>query len=91
MKTKHTHQYMRVKIKESVVYRCMIPGCTHYIPKALLINRIANCPYCGNDFLITRELARRERLHCSSCTVSKKPKPAEVVGFLDSIKNDTGE
>lgn len=87
-KNKHNHQYMRVKINKATVYRCMLPGCTHYIPKALLLNRIANCPYCGNDYLITRELARRERLHCSSCTVTKKVKAEEVVGFLDTIKDD---
>lgn len=79
---------MRVKINKAIIYRCMLPGCSHYILKALLINRIANCPYCGNDYVITKDLARRERLHCSACTVSKKPKAEEVVGFLDMIKDD---
>lgn len=85
---KHIHQYKRVKVKDSTVYRCILPNCAHYIGKAFIINRVAKCPYCGNEYLITRELARRETLHCQNCTKGKV-KNEDVVDFLGSIKEVT--
>jgi len=85
------HQYRKVKLVKSVVFRCMLPGCTHYTREAFIINKIALCPFCGKDFLITRDLARRETVHCSECIVSTKPKVEvkEVVEFLEELKDDT--
>ena len=93
--TKHKiHQYRRVKLTNSIVYRCVLPGCTHYIRPQFIINQIALCPYCGNNYLISRELSRREVLHCADCTKGKKIKVEDNIEFLDTItpvENETGE
>lgn len=81
--TKHeVHQYKRVNLEKSIVYRCVIPGCSHYVRKAFIINRIAVCPYCGKNYVITPKIAQLKTLHCNDCTNSKKIKPEEVNEFL---------
>lgn len=84
------HQYMRIKGKNSVMYRCMLPGCSHYIMGQFIVNKIALCPYCGENFLVTYDLARRKRVHCADCMKSKKDKikVEEVTNFLDELKEE---
>ena len=79
---------MRVQGKNSVMYRCMLPGCSHYVRDIFIVGRIAKCPYCGEDFVITSELARRKRVHCENCTNKKDDKlaPEETTSFLEEIK-----
>lgn len=82
------HQYKKVTLEKSVVYRCMLPGCSHYVRKAFIVNRISKCPFCGKDYLITAKIALLETLHCDDCTVRrvKKIKPEEVVNeFLVNL------
>ena len=81
------HQYVKIKLTSATVYRCVLAGCSHYIRPEFILNKVGVCPYCGNEFLITRELARRKIVHCSSCTISKhkKVKPETTVSFLDEI------
>jgi hypothetical protein len=88
--TKHSiHQYMRVQLKNSVVYRCMLPGCSHYKRAAFIVNSIAKCWYCGNDFMITRELAKRKRVHCDSCTERNvKITVPDIQNFLEELKKE---
>lgn len=82
------HQYKRVKGKNSVMYRCVLPGCSHYVRDIFIVGRIAKCPYCGENFLVTNELARRKTLHCEDCTSRKSAiKPEEVTEFLGEIKD----
>jgi transcription elongation factor Elf1 len=90
MEPKHIHQYARVKLTNSMVYRCMKIGCNHYLRPQFLVNKVAECPFCGKEYVVTRELSRRKLLRCSNCVVHKKDKikPSEAVGFLEEIKND---
>jgi hypothetical protein len=67
----------------------MLPGCRHYLREAFIINQIAICYYCDKEFLITRDLAKREKVHCSECTISrkKKIKAEDVTEFLSGLEN----
>lgn len=88
------HQYKKVVLENSTVYRCMKAGCTHYTRKAFIVNKIAECPYCGKNYLITSELAKLTTLHCPECTKStKKVKVGDISDFLVDLgsSNDTGE
>jgi len=84
------HKYMKVNGKESVIYRCMEPGCSHWIRSIFIVNRIAKCWYCGNNFIITKELARLTKPHCDNCTNKKvKPvKPSEANEFLTELGDE---
>lgn len=81
----HIHQYLRKILKTSTVYRCVLPGCRHYLRAFQIIGQIGKCWYCGRDFLITRDLARREKVHCANCTKGKKVKAEELVDFLTEL------
>lgn len=85
------HKYKRVKLSTKLVYRCVKPGCSHYKLPSFIIGALAECWYCGKDFVINHEMSRRERVHCSDCTEKrdKKIKPIEVVSFLEEIANES--
>jgi hypothetical protein len=89
---KGPHKYLRVKLKKSTVYRCILPGCPHYlIDRNLLINRMGRCFYCDSEFLITQKLApaNRKRIYCENCTERKeKIKVKDTVEFLDELKKE---
>lgn len=77
---KHVHhKYQRARLgKKYVIYRCMLPNCTHYVSEDLLQNRVAICWRCEEPFQITAELATLARPHCKACTKTKKIKRTET-------------
>jgi len=67
---KHIHKYQRVKFKSGyTIYRCMQPGCSHFVREELILNREAICWRCGGVFIITQLL---KKPHCLNC-VKKSP------------------
>lgn len=62
MKVKeHLHKYLRViqdKRKDGstyVVYKCILPGCTHWLRRELLISRLSICWRCGTEMILNTE------------------------------------
>lgn len=46
MMKKHVHKYERVEAgkKGWVIFKCMLPGCTHFLPVAkMMVNRMSLC------------------------------------------------
>lgn len=69
----HIHRYQRTKLGDNfIVYRCMLPGCAHYIRKELIMGKLCNCYRCGEDFIIGKKEMRRVRPHCG-CVQRAKP------------------
>lgn len=96
---KHNHLYRKTNIGKKtydkatrawtknnyIVYRCMKPGCNHFIIPSLIIGKVAECWRCSLDFIINRKSLKNIRdLHCDDCTV-KRSKPIEDT-TLDFIK-----
>ena len=74
---RHTHKYQRATLgKRYRIYKCVLPGCAHYVSAQLLKNRIAVCWRCEEEFQITAELAELARPHCKFCTKGRKELPA---------------
>jgi len=72
-KQTHFHKYERTKIGENYfVFKCMVPGCNHYIQRKLAVNRIAACWRCDQPFILTKYSLKRKRPHCINCTKSKR-------------------
>jgi len=76
MKNQHTHKYTRVEFKKSktIIYRCAIEGCTHYIHEPLIVGRFCLCYRCEKPFVITPKTLRAKRLHCEDCNRGKHNK-----------------
>jgi hypothetical protein len=97
----HIHKYRKVNLggngKKYLVYRCMKPGCSHYIPCMMAEGKLAECYRCHMPFVITRPMLYHSggepmaKLHCNNCTKRKKPDVVEmdidaVADFLEGTK-----
>lgn len=77
---KHIHKYMRVRLggfgrklkipKEEryTVYKCMKPGCKHYIRVELVLGQFNECWRCGKIMIMNQWSATFKKPHCRDCT-----------------------
>ncbi len=67
--TEHIHKYMRVKLSETyTVFKCMIPGCPHYICRELVIGRQSICWKCEEPMILTMRSTTLKKPHHLGCT-----------------------
>lgn len=87
---KHVHKYKKVDIgakngpndrKEFIVFKCMLPDCTHYIEQALAEGKFCLCNRCGELMTLTKAAMQLVKPHCISCT-QHKHKPLPNLGDL---------
>lgn len=82
-KFKHIHRYEKAKIgKNHVIYRCNLPGCTHYIDKNLVRGRLAICNRCGEAFVISIAASKLAKPHCDDCTKKKDESFEKIKEFV---------
>jgi hypothetical protein len=71
--TKHYHKYIRIalnkkrKIDGARVYKCITPGCTHFIAENLAEGRLCLCWVCDELFTITKKAMKLKKPHCDKC------------------------
>ena len=80
----HVHKYERTKMgdKKWVVYRCIHPGCPHYVLPEMLVHREARCHHCDVTFIIDKECSKLARPSCDECRskragIHHPPRPGE--------------
>lgn len=85
-KFSHIHKYMKVEWgkNKTVVFRCMIPGCTHYVHEEMVRNRRSLCWKCGNPFVMTLEKLLRKKPKCDDCQ-GGTAKVTPILGKLDAL------
>jgi hypothetical protein len=69
----HIHKYRRGKLGKSyVVYSCVLPDCTHYLPEDKVVGKKSICWVCEKVTTVYKDkngvLAKP---HCKTCTKSK--------------------
>lgn len=66
---KHIHKYRRTTLGRSTIYKCVLPGCTHFIQRALVDGKISLCWRCPNPFVITKKTLKNcpAKPHCEDC------------------------
>jgi len=70
-KEEHIHKYRKdVLGKDYEIYRCVLPGCNHYISSQLIRGKFSICWRCGEPFVIKIKHAKP---HCDDCVAKKKP------------------
>ena len=67
----HVHKYLRSKLGKLIIFKCMIPGCAHYIRKELAENRFSLCWRCNEIFVMTKVQLLLKKPHCLTCTKGK--------------------
>jgi hypothetical protein len=93
----HTHKFKRILKdgRKTSEFACLHPQCSYVRDARYLVNKMAACGYCGKDFIITPEMARRQGiLHCKGCygpnkdpnaPVKKKPVVSELEESLSNL------
>lgn len=66
---KHIHKYKRTKLGKSIIYRCMLVACPHFISKDLIEGRLSICSRCETPFVITKRTLKNcpANPHCENC------------------------
>lgn len=93
---KHNHIYKRTVLKDSVVYRCMKPDCTHYLRDVFIEGRAAECPECHEVFVLTKHLLHQRVMPtCPNCRiknakVKKTPHKDKTDALLSRLFSEGG-
>lgn len=69
---KHIHKYQRIGLGKNgyEVYKCQIPGCSHYIQPELVVGRLSLCCRCGTEITMTHSHARLVKPLCLNCDIT---------------------
>jgi hypothetical protein len=92
----HLHKYKKVNLSETdkpyLVYKCLKPACSHYVPVKLSEGKLCECNRCGEPMIITKSVLTHSnnkpmaRPHCSDCIKRRKEDVAAIAEFITGIK-----
>lgn len=89
-KANHLHKYKKVNIsrdkKPFIVFKCVLPVCSHYIAFKLAEGKLCACNRCGEMMLLTKASMQLTKPHCSSCVKRKKPNVEVIAEYLSGTK-----
>jgi len=91
MKSNHPrkqHKYQRILVRggksvNTYLWRCMHPGCRHYLTEQFIIGAICECWRCEKDFVIDKKTALKKP-HCRECTRRKNIVESEPIEIPES-------
>jgi hypothetical protein len=73
------HKYQRIKWRSRkadgepyVIFKCMLPGCTHYVPRDLVVGNETICWKCGRTFQMAYAHTYLAKPHCVYCTKGRQ-------------------
>lgn len=83
------HQYQRItrKPSNSIIYRCILPNCSHYIEEWLAWGKITICHNCKEQYVLRKRKNNQAKPKCDNCTGKKKVE-VEVEEGIDSLMKD---
>lgn len=66
------HKYRRIIYgkNETPIYRCLLPGCLHYIGEDFILGQTSLCNRCGGVFVIGKAMLFPRKIvkpHCEGC------------------------
>jgi hypothetical protein len=53
------------------IYKCMIPGCGHYLTREMVLGRLSICWKCGGQMVMSAYSVTLKKPHHRECTRSK--------------------
>jgi hypothetical protein len=74
---KHIHRYLRVKLGGKKIWRCSIPGCTHYLRHEMAMGQNSICWVCGNTMVLTPKIMLCVKPHCDNGVCWTRPSIAK--------------
>ena len=94
----HLHRYKKQNLsatagKEYLVYKCVKPACSHYLPMNLAEGKLCECNRCGEPMIITKATLTHSgnkpmaKPHCQGCIKRKNEKDvAAIAEFIAGTK-----
>lgn len=95
----HIHKYRKVNLARGkdvepyIVYKCVKPTCTHYLPIHLAEGKMCECNRCGETMIINKTTLHGSsnrpmaKPHCNNCIERKENKDvAAIADFLAGTK-----
>lgn len=75
------HKYLKDKFKQSgtVIFKCVLPGCQHYLNDRFIIGKISLCWRCNQPFLIDKQLKELKKPHCHDCTKGRQDTTTSLI------------
>ena len=88
MTVKHkVHKYKKALLGKKVIYRCIIPDCSHYLHRDLVTNHLCLCWRCNQPFVLPKAPSLlKSKPVCEQCEDLRKTKKVEAE--LPSIPDD---
>lgn len=79
----HVHKYMLVDYGKNnrKVFKCMVPGCTHFMPHLeLALGQYSQCwGGCGTDIIINQRHLKIKKPMCELCKEARKLRQDDLV------------
>ena len=91
-KIKHVHKYERVEVGKNgwVVYRCVLPNCSHYLPTAaLVVGKQSICwGVCDGTTIYSQDdyNQKLKRPMCSGCRAIRQMQKDQLRSVNEPIK-----
>lgn len=74
----HIHKYIRARMgKDYIIFKCALPGCTHYVSKVVAEGRLSLCWICGEEMVLTKQALELKKPHHLECKRKKIEVPEE--------------
>jgi hypothetical protein len=84
----HVHRYEKTKLgkkKDYIIFRCVLPGCSHFVLPETLKGRECECFICHKTFILGPLSKLTTRPHCSDCRL----KPSSTSPKVRAIRKET--
>ena len=82
---KHTHKYERVQLGNNgyTVYKCILPGCPHFIQLNLALGRLTLCHGCNEEIMIDKSMIQFHGVGvkkplCEKCKEERKKRREQL-------------
>lgn len=63
---RHTHTYRRSRARNNL-YQCTDPACSHYADRKFIVGKLAKCPDCGREYILTPYDLKLATPKCEQC------------------------
>lgn len=70
MKYKHIHKYQKFEWgrKRTIIWRCILPNCPHYLHPEFIVGKQSICHRCDEVFLLSKDKLARAKPLCDICS-----------------------
>jgi hypothetical protein len=93
----HLHRYRKVNLGRRprvkyLVYKCIKPACSHYVPMHLAEGQLCECNRCGQPMIIGKiqltgsSQEPMARPHCVDCIKRRKTDETTVAAITDFLE-----